>query len=174
MQLIRGLYSMNFLDIRNCTKEDLSAVKYIYNTCMKEISCAYIPYTMETLQDFYKIKVEKKEPFLVATYQGEVVAFTTYTLFIDWFMPIRTIDYGIYVKKSARGKGIAKQLIHILFILAYKQGYRMANACIDFHNVASIRMHEKMGFHCIGSFNKQSKGIDYIRKVLIYQKELII
>lgn len=55
---------MNFLDIRNCTKEDLSAVKYIYNTCMKEISCAYIPYTMETLQDFYKIKVEKKRTFL--------------------------------------------------------------------------------------------------------------
>ena len=49
MQLIRGLYYMNFLDIRNCTKEDLSAVKYIYNTCMKEISCAYIPYTMETM-----------------------------------------------------------------------------------------------------------------------------
>ena len=62
--------------------------------------------------------------------------------FRPWPAYLYTIEHSIYVDASARGKGIASQLLQRLIAEAKAKGYRTLVAGIDASNEASIKLHQ--------------------------------
>lgn len=63
-----------------------------------------------------------------------------------------SVDVSVYVKASARRRGIAAQLYTRLFDLLRLQHFTNAYAGIALPNDASVRLHERMGMRPIGVY----------------------
>uniref|UniRef100_UPI000A4417E0 GNAT family N-acetyltransferase n=1 Tax=Staphylococcus aureus TaxID=1280 RepID=UPI000A4417E0 len=63
-----------------------------------------------------------------------------------WPAYLYTIEHSIYVDASARGKGIASQLLQHLIAEAKAKGYRALVAGIEASNKESIQLHQKFTF----------------------------
>lgn len=59
-------------------------------------------------------------------------------------------EISIYVATKARGQGIGLQLLQYLIEHADKAGFWTLQASIFRQNIASIRLHEKVGFRIVG------------------------
>ncbi len=63
-------------------------------------------------------KQRNHEPIFVFEENGSVLGFATFGLFRPWPAYQYTIEHSIYVDASARGKGIASQLLQRLIVEA--------------------------------------------------------
>lgn len=63
-----------------------------------------------------------------------------------------TSEVSIYVKPSAQGLGIGKALYRRLLETLRELGYRVALGGISLPNVASVALHESMGFVPVGVY----------------------
>ena len=70
-------------------------------------------------------------------------------------------EVSVYVAAEARGNRIGERLLNQLILESEKQGYWTLQSGIFPENVASIRMHEKLGFRKIGFRERigQLKGV---------------
>ncbi len=59
-------------------------------------------------------------------------------------------EVSVYIAKEARGNRIGEQLLNRLIAESEEQGYWTLQSGIFPENVASIRLHEKLGFRKIG------------------------
>ena len=65
---------------------------------------------------------------------------------------VSSVDTTIYCAEGARGKGVGTKLYLALFDILALQGYVMAFAGIALPNDASVRLHQSVGFECIGTY----------------------
>ncbi|MEM9569957.1 MAG: N-acetyltransferase family protein [Pseudomonadota bacterium] len=65
---------------------------------------------------------------------------------------VSSVDTTIYCADGARGKGVGTALYKALINILAQQGYVMAFAGIALPNDASVRLHEAVGFECIGTY----------------------
>lgn len=61
-----------------------------------------------------------------------------------------TVEDAVYVKVDQRGKGLGHVLVSALLDLARERAYHTIMARITGGNAASIRLHERHGFHLVG------------------------
>jgi phosphinothricin acetyltransferase len=62
-----------------------------------------------------------------------------------------TIETSVYVRVDGHRRGIGLALLRALLAACEARGYRQAVAVIgDSGNLASIRLHERAGFHRVG------------------------
>lgn len=62
----------------------------------------------------------------------------------------KTVEDAVYVKVDHRGKGLGHVLVSALLDLARERAYHTIMARITGGNAASIRLHERHGFHLVG------------------------
>ncbi len=63
-------------------------------------------------------------------------------------------DVAVYLDPSAQGRGYGSRLYTELLRILRKQGLRAAFGGIALPNPASVALHEKMGFHHLGTYSK--------------------
>ena len=73
-----------------------------------------------------------------------------------------TFSYGIAIAPLLRRKGIASVALYMLFDLMKKKGYTLARTHIQLDNVASLRLHQALGFTEI----KQTNNIVTMERIL--------
>ena len=146
---------MTFI-IRPATDADLPGILEIYNDAVAN-TLAIFNETMvdlENRRDWLKSRRAQGYPVLVAVRDGHVLGYATYG---DWrpFEGFRhSREHSIYVRSDVRGAGIGRALMLELIACAKLQNIHVLVAAIEASNVASIRLHESLGFIENGRFHE--------------------
>ncbi|HHR7575350.1 TPA: N-acetyltransferase family protein [Staphylococcus aureus] len=160
--------------IRCAKKEDLNAILAIYNDAIINTTAVYTyePQTIDERIAWFETKQRNHEPIFVFEENGSVLGFATFGSFRPWPAYQYTIEHSIYVDASARGKGIASQLLQHLIVEAKAKGYRTLVAGIDASNEASIKLHQKFNFKHAGTLTNMGYKFDYWLDLAFYELDL--
>ncbi|KAI67873.1 GNAT family N-acetyltransferase [Staphylococcus aureus] len=160
--------------IRCAKKEDLNAILAIYNDAIINTTAVYTyePQTIDERIAWFETKQRNHEPIFVFEENGSVLGFATFGSFRPWPAYQYTIEHSIYVDASARGKGIASQLLQHLIVEAKAKGYRTLVAGIDASNEASIKLHQKFNFKHASTLTNVGYKFDYWLDLAFYELDL--
>lgn len=134
--------------IRNATIADIPKILEIVNHAILHTTSNYL-YDVQTLENqlhWFEDKKTKNFPIIVADYNGTAVGFGTYGAFREKIGYQFTVEHSVYVAPDFIGKGIGKQLLLALIVLAKDEGYHAMIGGIDADNSGSIAFHKKFGF----------------------------
>jgi len=159
--------------IRDATKSDVPAILGIYNDVVTNTTAIYDerPSTLEERQVWFEAR-SKSFPVLVGELNGEVVGFSTFGEWRSRWGYRFTVEHSVHVRADCRGKGFGRQLIEVLFPRAAAMNVHMMIAHIDSAAVASLRLHEKLGFKNVGTFREVGKMRGGWLSVVAMQKEI--
>ena len=149
--------------LRVARPEDAPALLAIYAPYVRETAVTF-EYDVPALSEF-RGRMERtllRYPYLVLA-EGETVLGYAYTgpfkerAAYDW-----AVETSIYLARDVRGHGLGARLYQALEAASRAQGVTNMNACIsappgeeDPHLTrASIRFHERMGYHLAGTFRQ--------------------
>jgi len=159
--------------IRDATKSDVPAILGIYNDVVTNTTAIYDerPSTLEERQAWFEAR-SKNFPVLVGELNGEVVGFSTFGEWRSRWGYRFTVEHSVHVRADCRGKGFGRHLIEVLFPRAAAMNVHMMIAHIDSAAVASLRLHEKLGFENVGTFREVGKMRGGWLSVVAMQKEI--
>ncbi|GIM47978.1 N-acetyltransferase [Collibacillus ludicampi] len=160
--------------IRFAREEDLEGILEIYNDAILNTTAvyAYKPHTLENRKQWFLKKKQEGYPIIVYD-DSSIAGFATYGPFRAWPAYKYTIEHSVYVHKDYRNKGVGKLLVQEIIRLANKQNYATLVAGIDSTNVASIKLHEGLGFTFAGTIRKAGFKFGKWLDLSFYQKELV-
>lgn len=141
--------------IREANKTDLQPILDIYNDAILNTTAVYDykPHTLDMRQQWYDEKLKKNIPVLVADINDRVVGFTSYGPFRAWPAYKYSIEHSVYVHRDFRNQGIARKLLTNLIDTVRNKEVHTIIAGIDADNMASIHLHQQLGFEDAGHFN---------------------
>jgi len=144
------------IQLRDATVEDLPGIMDIYNDAVLNTTAIWneIVVDLDNRKEWFKARKGRGFPVIVAVMDGKVTGYASYG---DWraFDGYRhTREHSIYVHKNARGLGLGKQLMQALIDHARSNDVHVLIGAIESENLASIRLHEAMGFRIAGRFSE--------------------
>lgn len=144
------------IQLRDATVEDLPDIMDIYNDAVLNTTAIWneIVVDLDNRKEWFKARKDRGFPVIVAVVDGKVTGYASYG---DWraFDGYRhTREHSIYVHKNARGLGLGKQLMQALIDYARSNDVHVLIGAIESENLASIRLHEAMGFRIAGRFSE--------------------
>jgi L-amino acid N-acyltransferase YncA len=111
----------------------------------------------DDLRDRRKNLRSHRLPHLVATSAGDVIGYAYVVLFRKRPAYRYTVKHSIYIHHDHVGRGIGRRLLQELIDACAAQGFRQMIGYIDADNVASLAIHDKLGFSRVG----QLPGVAY-------------
>jgi L-amino acid N-acyltransferase len=137
----------------NCTyAAHGQAVLDIFNEAILNSTALYDyqPRTMKNMVRWFEVKAIGGFPVIgIENDSGELWGFASYGTFRNWPAYKYSIEHSIYIHHQHRGRGLGRQLLQELIAAATDQQYHTMIGGIDLNNLASIALHEKLGFrHC--------------------------
>ncbi|MCZ0991301.1 GNAT family N-acetyltransferase [Streptomyces diastatochromogenes] len=87
----------------------------------------------------------------VADVDGEVAGFAVYGPWRELDGYRHTVEDSVYVREGRHGLGIGFALLASLITAARDAGHHVVIAGIEAENTSSIRLHERFGFHHVGT-----------------------
>jgi phosphinothricin acetyltransferase len=142
------------MTIRHALPDDLDRITEIYADAVLNGTASYElePPTRAEMAERFEALMEGGYPYLVAEREGTIVGYA-------YAGPFRArpayrfiVEDSIYIAPEAKGAGIGKALMQALIDETTQLGFRQIIAVIgDGHaDSASVRLHEKLGFHHTG------------------------
>lgn len=159
------------MHIRMMRDEDCEPVASVLNHAI-EHGVAHFG-TIRTDEDEIRadwVATRDRYPWIVATSEnGSFLGFAKGSAWktrkaYDW-----TLESGIYIVDGAQGRGVGRALYTRLFEILRAQGYRVVLAGVSVPNPASERLHESMGFRCVGDIDPAGYKLGRWVAVRIYQ-----
>ncbi len=138
--------------IRDATPADAAAIAAIYNEAVRHTTAILMEGEVgaENRVQWMAARQALGYPVLVAEAETEAGGTVLgYAAFGDWrpFDGFRgTVENSVYVAPTARGQGVAQALLSALIPRAVACGKHVIVAAITSENMASLRLHEKLGF----------------------------
>ncbi|HFN5283496.1 TPA: arsinothricin resistance N-acetyltransferase ArsN1 family B [Pseudomonas aeruginosa] len=159
--------------IRIATPADASAIQAIYAPMVSDtvISFELIPPTIEEMAGRISATLATY-PYLVAELDGAVVGYAYASQHRAREAYRWSVDVTVYIDPTAHRRGIGRDLYQRLLPILELQGFHAAYAGIAQPNVASVGLHEALGFTHIGTYPEvgfkhgQWHGVGYWRKPL--------
>ncbi|ELQ14781.1 GNAT family N-acetyltransferase [Pseudomonas poae] len=138
--------------IRDAIESDLPAIRAIYNDAVLNTTAIWNeqPVDLANRQAWFQARQAQGYPILVSIENDEV---TGYASFGDWrpFEGFRySVEHSVYVRHDQRGKGLGPRLMQALIERARTCGKHVMVAAIESGNLASIHLHERVGFITTG------------------------
>ena len=139
--------------LRDAVPADLPGIRDIYNDAVLNTTAIWNeqPVDLANRQAWFDARQAQRYPILVAVGDtGEVLG---YASFGDWrpFEGFRhTIEHSVYIRSDQRGNGLGPMLMQALIERARACGKHVMVAAIESGNIASIRLHERLGFSLNG------------------------
>jgi len=142
--------------VREATQNDLPEILAIYNDVIVHTTAVYEyePHTLEMRMAWFNAKKEQGFPVFVAEEDGKILGLSSIGPFRAWAAYKYSVENSVYVATEARGKGIAKLLMHPLIDAAREMGMHTIIAGIDASNEASLRLHRHFGFEEVAHFKQ--------------------
>lgn len=163
------------MNIRLATKNDVRGIMEIYNSSILHTTSVYSeePYSYEMMFEWFKEKVHRDFPILVADDNGSIAGFATFGTFRNWPGFRFTVEHSLHIHIDFRRMGIAKKLLEELCSIAANKGYHAIVGGIDAQNIPSIELHKQLGFEEVAHFKevgfKFDKWLDlkFLQKILL-------
>lgn len=140
---------MPSISIRQARESDLPGLLAIYNDAVANTTSIW----NETLSDldgrrnWWRERTAHGFPVLVAEDTGGIAGYATFGPFRPHEGYRQTVENSVYVRGDRRRQGIAGLLMTQLIADAEQLGCHVMVAGIEAGNLASIRLHERCGFH---------------------------
>jgi len=140
-------------DIRPATDADMDAVAAIYahHVLHGRASFETEPPTADEMRRRRAAVIARDLPYLVAEQDGEVVGYAYAGPYRTRAAYANTVENSVYLRPDAIGRGIGRQLLAALIAACEQRGLRQMVAVVgDSANLASIGLHEALGFRRVG------------------------
>lgn len=155
--------------VRDATEVDMAAVQAIYAFHVLNGVASF----EETPPDMAEMKARRQSvfelglPYLVAEIRGEVVGYSYASKYRARPAYRFTIEDSVYVRESARGKGIGAALLGELIRRCEQGPWRQMIGIIgDSGNSSSIALHTRFGFRHLGTIEaagfKHGRWVDTV------------
>jgi len=134
--------------IRPAVDDDLADILLIYNQAIEKTTAVfeYRAHTIDMRREWFRAKAAGSRAVLVAVESGTILGFASYGPFRAWPAYKYSEELSVYVEEQARGRGIGTALVEALVAHARARDLHVLIAGITADNVASLRLHEKLGF----------------------------
>ena len=153
MQLPLG---SNAVTIRASAAADLTTITAIYGDAVIHGTASFElePPNLDEMIARYRKLTAEGYPYLVAEIQGQVVGYAYASAYRTRPAYRATVEDSVYVREDCQGRGIGHVLLERLVAACLARGYRQMIAVIgDSANRASVRVHERLGFHHVGTLS---------------------
>jgi L-amino acid N-acyltransferase YncA len=142
------------LILRLCEERDMPAITSIYGHAVVH-GVATFELESPNVEEMTRRRaaiVAAGYPYLAAEVGGEIVGYAYGSSYRPRPAYGSTIENSVYVREDCRGRGIGEALLRRLIEAATLRGFREMIAVIgDSANVASIKLHERLGFEHVGT-----------------------
>jgi len=117
--------------------------------------------------------VAKALPYLIATDDDAVLGYAYASPYRPRAGYANTVENSVYVRPDVTGRGIGQRLLTALIDACEARGLRQMVAVVgDSANLASIRLHEKLGFRRVGELSDVGYKHDCWLDSELLQREL--
>lgn len=143
--------------LRLATADDLPAILAIYNDVIATSTAVFAlqPVDLADRRAWFEARLAGGYPVLVAVQEGQVRGFSSFGEFRGAWSGYRySVEHSVHVHRDHRGRGLGKALVQGLFEPARALGKHVMIGGIDAANVASIGMHESLGFERVAHFRE--------------------
>ena len=137
--------------IRLATEDDARGMLEIYGPIVRETAISFEtrPPGIEEFRDRVRVSLERRL-WLVCECDGVITGYAYATQFNPRESYIWSVEVSVYVHPAFHRRGIGRALYTSLFRCLALQGYCTAVARITLPNIASVVLHESMGFQAVG------------------------
>ena len=87
-----------------------------------------------------------EDPWIVWEEEGEILGYAYLSPYSEREAFASTRDLSVYVKSEARGRGIGQRLMEEIMVLGRQMGRSMIVSVITCGNMASEKIHQRLGF----------------------------
>ena len=109
---------------------------------------------------------------VVAEIDGRVAGFASLSPYRDRPAYATTVEDSVYVHEDFRGRGVARALLTEMLDIAATRGFHAVMARIVGGHVASIGLHESLGFRIVGTEVEVGRKFGRWLDVVLMQKML--
>ncbi|ATO19022.1 GNAT family N-acetyltransferase [Acinetobacter sp. LoGeW2-3] len=167
---------MSAVQIRAANVNDLESIREIYNQEILNGTATwnFTAMALSDIQTWFKTLQEQNHPVLVAEHQptGKVIGYANYNEFRSIQGFYKTVEHAVFLHPDYTGQGIGKQLLLRLMEIARSQGMHIMVAAIDSENVASIHLHQRLGFVQTGYMPQVGEKFGQWRDLVLMQLNL--
>lgn len=107
---------------------------------------------------------------LVATLEGKVIGWAAISLVSNRPVYSGVGEVSVYVDPVVQGKGVGKLLLRELIVQSEKNGFWTLQAGIFPENIASLKIHQDLGFRLLGTREKIGKMKDTWRNTVLLER----
>ncbi|MFB7373096.1 GNAT family N-acetyltransferase [Streptomyces sp. NPDC056222] len=134
--------------VRRARPADAEAIRAIRNHAIEHSTALWTdtPQSPSEGAAWLHAHVERGSAF-AAEVEGEVAGFAVYGPWRDLDGFRHTVENSVYVREDRHGLGVGSALLAALISSARQAGHHVVIADIEAENTASIRLHERFGFH---------------------------
>lgn len=145
------------MTIRPATADDAPRITAIYNQGIAERGATFEtePRTVESIRG--RIEELERFPLLVAEDGGHVVGWAGLSSYRARACYAGIAEFSIYLDRSARGRGIGRQLLEALVAAARECGYWKLLSRVFPFNTASRALCRACGFREVGIYEKHGQ-----------------
>lgn len=145
------------MEIINATQRHIEGITAIYNDAVENSTAIWNNLRVDTANRgaWLAERARAGYPVLVAVdNDGSVLGYATFGDWRPWDGYRHTVEHSIYVRADQRGRGIGKHLLATLIDRARGAGKHVMVAGIEASNLASINLHERLGFEHAGTLKE--------------------
>ncbi len=146
------------MEIVACTEEKHSeAILSILNEAIINSTALYDykPRSLESMSGWFKTKQASNFPVIGAISPAdELLGFASYGTFRAWPAYKYSVEHSVYIHQDHRGKGLGQALMGQLIAKATEQQYHVMVGGIDESNIASVLLHQRLGFSHAGTIKQ--------------------
>ena len=158
------------IELRPACEADIPAITAIYAREVTELVNTYeyeVPGEAEMAGRMRDI-LDRGYPYLVAVVDGQLAGYAYANSYRTRIAYQWTVENSVYVSAAHQGRGVGSALMQALIDACTERGYRQMVAVIgEPSNTASIRLHERFGFHLVGVFQglgrKHGRWLDTVQ-----------
>ncbi|MEA5462578.1 GNAT family N-acetyltransferase [Leptothoe sp. PORK10 BA2] len=155
---------------------DLAPLTELYNHYILNTTITFDiePYTLDQRRDRWWCHYEHqgRHRLLVAEQDQVVVGYATSSQFRTKAAYDTSVETSIYLSPKAQGQGLGTQLYQALFQSLAAEDVHRAYAGITLPNVASIALHQKLGFYSVGRYAEVGRKFGQYWDVEWFEKKL--
>ena len=142
--------------IRDATEAEVPAILDIYNEVLATSTAIFsdTPTTLEDRLTWFRARRALGYPVLVSMDASGLLGFASFADFRSWPGYRHTVEHSVHVRADVRRRGVGRELVRALVDRAVALGKHVMVAGVDAENVASIRLHERLGFQRAGTLHQ--------------------
>lgn len=130
----------------------------------------YQPRPLASMEPWFAAKVKGNFPVIgIEGADGTLLAFGSYGTFRAWPAYKYTVEHSVYVHQDHRGQGLGLIVMQALIQAATQGEVHAMMGGIDATNLASIALHERLGFKHVGTLPQVGFKFDRWLDLAFYQ-----